>query len=340
MKRTVTTESLAGYLARMRELPFVRAVRLGPKGLVVTTPDGKFELEVELTKTHLDRAHGQALIARQERSGRPILLAAPIVGAELGGALAAASVNFLDLDGNCFLNLDDKFIARIQRSARPVRVSQTSAMRAPGYQVLLGLLGDEQLQSATVRTLAAATGVSVAPAHQLRGRLVEQGLAWRDRQERFHWFPERWDEALAMFVSGYASSLRGKLLVGRYRTSDAAPDACEKRLEKVLGSGEDWAFGGGSAAARLTGHYHGPHTTVHMAAPSPQVLRALRAVPDRDGPMLILRSPGPVGLRGPSPHLAHPLLVYAELLHEGGERAREAASEILERWKSSWGHRS
>jgi hypothetical protein len=46
----------------------------------------------------------------------------------------------------------------------------------------------------------------------------------------------------------------------------------------------------------------------------------------------MLGVPGPLGLEGPAPHVAHPLLVYTELLVEGDERAREAAEEIHSRY--------
>lgn len=201
--------------------------------------------------------------------------------------------------------------------------------------MLFGLLADNELRLATVRALAAATGVSVAPAHQMRGRLVEQGLAWRGHDGHFSFFPDRLDDAIAMFVGGYGTVLRPKLLVGRYRTPDQDPRACERRITDALGDEVPWAFGGGSAAQRLTRHYHGPNVTVHIRDATQKTLRAIKAVPDRDGPLVLLRTPGPIGLHGPREHVAHPLLVYAELLHEGNDRARETAAEVLRRWREA-----
>lgn len=68
---------------------------------------------------------------------------------------------------------------------------------------------------------------------------------------------------------------------------DREPDAVERRVESALGTDTDWAFGGGSAAQRIEGHYHGPNVTVHIADASPQRLKAMKAVPDRDGPLVI-----------------------------------------------------
>jgi len=73
-------------------------------------------------------------------------------------------------------------------------------------------------------------------------------------------------------------------------------------------------------------------TTLHVAAPPTTMQRQLNLLPAKDGPIVVLGVPGPLGLEGPSPHIAHPLLVYTELLVEGDERALEAAAEIRTRF--------
>ena len=83
---------------------------------------------------------------------------------------------------------------------------------------------------------------------------------------------------------------------------------------------------------RLTAHYHGPQTVLHVDALPADLLKVLKAIPDRNGPLEVLGLPGPLALRGMSEDTIHPLLVYAELLREQNDRAREAAYEILERW--------
>lgn len=337
LKRTASPDGLAPYVEHLRALPFVRGVRTRAGGVVITTPSGKFDLTADTRRSHLGRETGEALIAKH-RGGHGAIVLAPLIGADLGNRLAAAKVNFVDADGNCYLALDDRYVARIQQATRGQRAASTAGgIRAAGYQVLFGLLADVELRMATVRALAAATGVSMAPAHQMRGRLIEQGLAWRRHDGLFFWFPDRFDDAVAMFVTGYATVLRKKLFVGRYRTPDVDPDATERRISDALGDQPGWAFGGGSAAQRLTRHYHGPNVTLHLLEPTPQRLRAIKAVPDRDGPLIVLRTPGDVGLKGPKPRIVHPLLAYAELLHEGGERAREAAEEVFERWRKAEG---
>ena len=60
---------------------------------------------------------------------------------------------------------------------------------------------------------------------------------------------------------------------------------------------------------------------------SSDLLRRLRVLQPKDGPLTILQSEGTLRLEGAKPYTAHPLLVYAELLSRPSERA-EAAEEI------------
>lgn len=126
--------------------------------------------------------------------------------------------------------------------------------------------------------------------------------------------------------------MRQSLLVGTYRTQDVDPDAREQRLAPLLDQIGSWRWGGGAASHRLSGYFHGDKTVVHVADPPADLLRRLRAVPAQDGPLIVLRSPGPKGLDGATPDTAHPLLVYTELLTDSSERARDAAQELADRY--------
>lgn len=58
----------------------------------------------------------------------------------------------------------------------------------------------------------------------------------------------------------------------------------------------------------------------------------LRFVKDESGPISVARTPGRLALRSPQPKCVHPLLVYADLLAEGDDRARDAARELYEQF--------
>lgn len=195
--------------------------------------------------------------------------------------------------------------------------------------MLFALLARPDLANAPIRSLAEAASVSKTSAADLVQRLSEEGLLLRDKGGRRIIRPtllmDRW-------LAGYADQLRPRLLVGRYRAAAREPLAFEKHVEATLGDHLNWAWGGAAAGYRLTQHYRGETTTLHVATQPATMQRQLNLLPAKDGPILVLGVPGPLGLEGLAPHVAHPLLVYTELLVEGDERAREAAEEIRSRY--------
>ena len=89
------------------------------------------------------------------------------------------------------------------------------------------------------------------------------------------------------------------------------------------------------AAGALTGYYEGRRYVLHTSALPEDLGRAIGGAPDPDGDFLVVAPPGPMAFIKPvdagGRALAHPLLIHAESLVEGTERAREVAAMVL-RW--------
>jgi hypothetical protein len=92
-------------------------------------------------------------------------------------------------------------------------------------------------------------------------------------------------------------------------------------------------WGGAAAAFRLDGYYRGDRTVIHVQDDGlslTSMASMLRMLPDPEGPLLVLRTPGPCALSSPDPTTIHPLLAWAELFEEGHDRASEAAQHLAE----------
>ena len=151
------------------------------------------------------------------------------------------------------------------------------------------------------------------------------------RRSGAHWLDA--PAVLSRWLVGYSGVVRPRLLIGGYRTQDADPPALEARLAQQMPAQISWAFGGGAATQRLTGHYRGELTVVHAIQPPADLHRTLRAIRTEQRPSLVLlKAPGPLLLQGIQPCTAHPPLVYQELLCVGDDRAREAAADLRERY--------
>lgn len=331
---------LDAYVERLRAVPFVRAVSIDEAPvqvgkhrldalLLIQTPTGQEKLFIEVKSSNMSREMA-AQVATLVRDVQPLIVAAPVIGSGIGDFLAENNTSFVDLRGNCHLDLGGRYVARIQGRSGD-QPTTARALRTPSYQVLFTVLAEPKLISAPVRTLAAAAGVSRQPVLTLRERLVELGLVVRGAKGHL-WTPHGPGKALDLWLAGFATSVRQGLLVGRYRTQDADPDALEQRVAPILDKVGSWRWGGGAASHRMTGYFRGERTVVHVEDPPADLQRRLRGVPAPDGPLIVLRSPGPKGLEGTLPDTAHPLLVYTELLTDGSERARDAAQELADRY--------
>jgi hypothetical protein len=80
----------------------------------------------------------------------------------------------------------------------------------------------------------------------------------------------------------------------------------------------------------LTHFYRGEETPIFIGDSTPAVLKKLRLMPDRDGTVILLKGFGQVpywkAVEGKM--LAHPWLIYSELMYSSDPRAHEAAAEL------------
>src|SRR5213594_1387169 len=337
---TRTPKALEPYLARLREIPFVREAQLrapGPRdgqkqldGIVLLeTPAGEHELVVELRRTYLTYATAEGVLGQMKGvDPKPWILFAPYIPRPLGQYLADQNTNFLDLAGNCRLILGQRYMAIVEGRTQQRAQEAYRGLRVPGYQVLFAILAEPALLNTTVRQLAAAAGTGKTAAAETVRRLQEENLIGQAKGRRFlletKALLERW-------TTGYATHMRPRLLAGVYRTADQDPEALDRRVENALGDTLRWAFGGGAAAERLVRHYRGERTVVHVENVTPDLPKRLGALKAEDGPLVLIRTPGRVAFDGLEPRTVHPLLIYTELLALGEPRAREAAIEIWDR---------
>jgi len=297
--------------------------------LKVRTPTSIEQLYCEVKSSNMSRELA-AQVVGLARQIHPLLVLAPIIGAGIGDFLVENEINFGDLRGNCYLNLGDRYVARIQ-GQRGEQQPTARALRTPSYQVLFTILAEPSLLSVPVRALASASGVSRQAVVTLQERLSELGHVVKG-PHGFVWAPSGMRRALDLWLAGYATSVRPSLLIGTYRTQDVDPAALETRIAPILDKCCEWRWGGGAAAYRMTGHFRGERTVVHVAEAPADLPKKLRVIPYRSGPLAVLRSPGSSGFKGIIAGTVHPLLVYTELLTDGSERAREAAQQIAERY--------
>lgn len=334
-----TTRALNPYLDRLLELPFIVAVNATAQKnaradviLDIDTPGGQFIVDLEVKSSHLSYANVDRTILIHAGVGRQWLLAAPYIGAPMAKYLRERSVNYIDLSGNCQIRLGTNHIAWIEGRKQTPKATSFAKVRIAGYQVLFAFLAKPSLVGEPIRSVAQIAGVSRQAVLAMRNRLLREEMLLKSKN-RIHWDTERTDALLDEWLRGYKEVVRPDLVLGRYSTPYKTPDVLEPRIEAILDDAGEWYYGGSAAGYRIQPYFRGDLTIVHANhSPAPELLRNLKAIPDRKGTLTFLGLPGPIFKEGVLPKTVHPLLVYSEMVL-GGEREREAAIEILNKYK-------
>ncbi len=336
---TVNERDLAPYVDHLRELPFVRDVQLtaGPPHrqpdalMKLRTPRRTFTLALEVKRTFLDRALTNAIIAGHlgliENRDVPRLLAARYIPRPTGERLAEAGVNFVDRLGNIHLKLGDEYHVLVLGRREPAPEAAARRLGPALIQLFFVLLAEPTAAEWPVRKLANAAGIGKTAAATGRQRLIRTGVLARGRHATYRVIDRT--RLADDFLTGYAQVLRPHLVVGRFRAPQREPEPFLKNVAVTAQQmAVNWAVTGGPAAHALDRFYQGGDVPLLVAPFTPALQRALRLINDREGPVTVLRGFGQhwawraVG----DIIVAHPWLIYAELLHDGRPRALEAAA--------------
>lgn len=327
------------FADQLREFPFVRNLSYEASknrdqrydGLltIVDKKKRRFSYLVQMKSSYLDRASTNAAIAHarlaQKATGRPTLLLARYVPAPTGERLIQAGINFLDLSGNTHLDLGADHSRTMLGRPEVRRPREHRPITAAELQILFLFATNPAAPSLAVREIATLAGVSKSKAAQVRQELMETGLL-SEQDKLFR--PTK--EIEASLLSGYAQVLRPKVIIGRFQ-SLKPPEAFLSELPTALRETDvRFALTGGPGADLLNHYYRGAEIPLFVTASGPELHRLLRILPDRQGPIILLRAFGEVvfwrEISGVT--VAPPWLVYAELMNSTDPRAHEAAEEL------------
>ena len=307
--------------------------------LVLETDVGQFTyfgaVKQRLTPSKLDHWLLLTLprVQRQRDERKPILFA-DYVSPGNAQRLREADVDYVDAAGNLLIHRPGKLhLLKSGARPRPLAESRPARLFMPsGLQVLFVLLVEPTAAEMPYRELAVHSGVALGSIAVIMNELKGKGYLVRraagSRLVRRRELLERW-------VSGYSEQLRPKLLLGVFVAPEKDAGANWQHLRDVLRQRQiESAVTGGLGAYELTHHYRGEELTAFVSDWPKGVLQQLRWLPSPTGPITLLRQfcPAVTWSLGGEQQVAHPLLVYAELLHSGRERERETARMIYERY--------
>jgi hypothetical protein len=295
--------------------------------LVLETKAGSRKLVVRQLKSHVSREMATH-VASSHKGPAAVLILAPHVGSGVAATLIERGLNYLDASGNCHISVPPFFV-HVEGKSAEKGTGASTGVRGPGFQVLFAYLAEPALLDASIRTVAEVAGVSRQPVLAMKHRLHDDKLILASKT-RTQWHPRRREDALALWLQGYQTTVRASLLAGSYRTREQDPNKLDARILDALPT-DQFRWGGTAAGYRLTGNYRGERTVVHVRAGIQDLAKKVRSLPDPAGNLLIMNTFGTINW-SPERETVHPLLVYSEMLSEGSERAREAAQALHDRY--------
>lgn len=309
-----------------------------PNLAVQLLPRPGVALLVECRRNIAIRAQALHIVNQiQARGHKPAeyLVCAQWIAGTAAEELRKAGVCHVDTTGNAYIVRRPQLLIDV-RGRRPearIRPEPGRIVEAGGLKVCHLLLTHPKMLEQPLRMVAEKAGVALGTAHAVMRELVTAGMVLPGEQKK-----RRFGDVEGMidaFVRGYTNKLRPACFLNRYRHKKAHPedilDDFKKRLD---GTGARWALTGGLAGNRLT-QFLAPNTITLFADPkAAQLLREEPMLPDRNGNVTLLDLFADIAVAGfvdTAAPMATPLLVYAELLDEGGPREAETAEMVLEK---------
>lgn len=261
------------------------------------------------------RTHQLPQIENYFHSNADFLLVANRIFPKIKEELRQKDIPYLEANGNIYLKTDGLFL--FVDTQKPIEAEKNKGNRAftkTGLKVLFYLLQHKEAIYLPQRELAELTDVALGNIPQVIDGLKETGylmplnnktFVWENRKALF----ERW-------LVAYATVLRPKLVKERY--------ALKANWQDMEFQNHKTVWGGEPAADILTNHLRPEKFLVYTKEGRMELIKKYHLMPDKNGEIEVLE----MFWKENQGKTAPPLLVYADLMLEGGKRNKETAEKI------------
>jgi hypothetical protein len=337
-------ESLPDLKVVLQSEPYFSSQFLADGKLIIQTSNKSVayvcEIKVGLTNDVIEQVveYFSTLGTRLKPNERPLLVTRGLSNLVINNLLQE-KIEFIDVDGNIYLNSPEIYM--LVRNQVSQESSHKSLEITPtALQIIYTLLSQPDLLNYDEdfeEKIAYRSGVSSKAVKIILQKL--QDLDYIARRSKGYEISdyvrlfERWE-------LGYTERLRPKLLLGTFTSIEKGGFSEVRDIIKVGAGRFNYLIGGELAASVMTDYLRPISATLHLSNDSNhhQIAVRLRLKPDPDGDIALLQTFGhsqyPLHKYGviDQQHLAHPLLVHAELVRTGNSRLKETAQLIYDRY--------
>lgn len=255
---------------------------------------------------------------------KPIIFIADYISKEAATLLKEKGFNYIDTAGNAFINKGILLIHVVgQKRSSKLKTNQSRAFQEAGIKIIFHLLSNPNNLQDSYREIAQSVGVSLGSVSNVMAELEELDYLIRINNKRVL---KNKTELLERWVLEYNTALKPRIIRSRMKFIDPEMIQNWNQIPPNIKEGEI-LWGGEPAAALITHKLRPQDFTIYSNLDLPEIAKALRLVPDKNGNMEIYQKFWQNIYN--NQNTAPALLIYTDLLNSGYGRNVEIANEIF-----------
>ncbi|CAN5421704.1 hypothetical protein BH09BAC5_BH09BAC5_05240 [soil metagenome] len=279
-------------------------------------------VEVQFKDQHIARNLGKF------KGDDKVLIVAENILPKTKELLREQGIDYLDINGNCFINgtaEKENLIIRIE--GRKNKEYQKEKFHRPfakaGLKVTYLFLLQPEFINATYREIAAKAEVALGNIKHIIDGLIEDGFVLRKNKNEYA--ITNYDELLDKWARAYGEKLRPTLEVGTFRFLNPNDQI---HWEEIEFDTKQTCWGGEPAAELWTNYLKPEIFTIYTDETKAELIRNYKLVPDPRGNINVYRK-----FWKPDTEIrTTPILTYADLVLTSDMRCLETAHMIFEKY--------
>ena len=260
---------------------------------------------------------------------KPNIVLAPRISSTIKKQLQNYDINYLEANGNIYLNLDNCIIwIDTNKPIENEKKSRTRIYTKTGLRVVFEFLNNNKLIHQPYRKIAETTKTAIGNVTNILKGLKEEGfvlqlnkneIVFKNKQELL----EKWSNA-------FEFNLKPTLKIGTFKFTDENNFYNWKNIQFV---NNQTVWGGEPAGDFLTNHLRPEKLTLYTSENRNELMKNYRLVPDSNGNIEIYKKFWNEDNNiNNDKNTAPPMVVYADLITSDDKRNRETARIIYEQY--------
>jgi hypothetical protein len=231
--------------------------------------------------------------------------------------LREKNIPYIETNGNIYLRKENIYLfVDTNKTVNLKQIKGNRAFTKTGLKVLFYLLQFKEAINLPQRELAEKTGVGLGNIPEIIKGLKETGYLIPLNNKDYVW--EKREELLHRWINDYGTVLKPKLKYDKY--------SFKGKWQDINFSNKNTVWGGEPAADILTNYLRPEKFTIYTCENRMELIKNYQLIPNEKGEIDVFE----MFWKQENEKTSPPLLVYTDLILEGGKRNKETANIIYD----------